>query len=111
MEAYSLGKLIGVITGFVIGLALVVIIAAICNKNRKMKTEYDERQQILRGKGFKLGFYAMVIWAALNIVLSVAGFAIPAKPEILAFSYIVVGVLADVVYCIFHDAYWGMNNN
>ncbi len=111
MEAYSLGKLIGVIIGFAIGLAIVVVIALICNKNRKMKTEYDERQLILRGRGFKMGFYAMVIWAAFNIALAVTGFEIPMEPEILAFSYIVVGVLTDVLFCIFHDAYWGMNNN
>lgn len=111
MDAYSIGKTVGVLTGFVVGLVIVVIIAVICNKNRKVKTQYDERQQIIRGKGYHYAFYAIMIFAALNVVLSLAGLELPVVPEVLAFCYIFVGAATNIVYCIFQDAYWGLNNN
>ncbi len=111
MDAYNIGKLIGVLCGFVLGIVLVVIIARICNRNRKMKTEYDERQMILRGRGYRWGFYAMLIYAALNVVLGATEIEVPAEPAVIAFSYIFVGAMVNCIYCIGHDAYWGLNNS
>ena len=111
MDAYSIGKMAGVLAGIAIGAVVVVIILAICNKNRKLKTEYDERQKIIRGNGYRFGFYAMTGWAVVNMLLSFAGIELPMEGAVIAFSYIFIGALADVLYCIFHDAYWGLNNN
>lgn len=111
MSAYNFGKMTGILTGVVIGLVVLVVIFVICNKNRKLKTEYDERQQILRGNGYRFGFYAMTVWAGIQILLAAMDIELPLQPVTQAFSCIFVGVLADVLYCIFHDAYWGLNNN
>ena len=70
MSAYNFGKMTGILTGVVIGLVVLAVIFVICNKNRKLKTEYDERQQILRGNGYRFGFYAMTVWAGIQILLA-----------------------------------------
>ncbi|MBP5385090.1 MAG: hypothetical protein J6Y57_08985 [Lachnospiraceae bacterium] len=111
MDAYSLGKMTGVTAGLLIGFLVVAVIAVICNKNRKLKTQYDERQQIARGKGFRFGFYSMIAWAVINEILAFGAIELPIEPAMMAFSYIFIGVATDVTYCIFHDAYWGLNNN
>ncbi|MBO4903208.1 MAG: hypothetical protein J5518_10480 [Lachnospiraceae bacterium] len=111
MDAYNIGKLAGVLTGFVVGIVLVAVIARFANRNKKMKTEYDERQNVIRGMGYKYGFYAVVLYAALQTILAVAGIELPMAPEVLAFSYIFLGVTVTFVYCVLNDAYWGLNNN
>ena len=111
MSEYNMGKLIGAAVGFVVGIILVLVLSKYANKNKKIKTEYDERQTILRGVGFKYGFYAMFIYAALNTILGIADFALPLEPAVYNFSYVFVGAIVDIGYCIFHDCYWGLNNN
>lgn len=110
MSAYNVGKIVGVLTGMLVGLAIVFIMAKLVNKDKKFRTEYDERQTALRGIGFKYAFYAMAIYAAVNVVLGIAELSIPMEPAVASFSYITIGCLVDVVYCIFKDCYWGLNN-
>ncbi len=111
MNEYAIGRSLGAAVGILIGIVLVVIIFKIANKNHKVKSEYDERQEIARGKGFRLAFYTIVIYAAINVVLGMAELSLPMDPAVMAFSYIIVGALVDVEYCIWNDCYWGMNNN
>ena len=111
MSEYSIGKLVGALVGFVVGIVLVAIFSKFANKNRKLKTEYDERQKVLRGEGYKYGFYAMAIYAVLNTILGIADYSLPVEPAVYNFSYIFIGAVVDIGYCVFHDCYWGLNNN
>lgn len=111
MSAYNMGKLFGAIVGFAVGIILVIIVAKFANKNKKVKTEYDERQKLLRGEGYKYGFYAVLAYAAVTSLLGIANVSLPMEPSVYGFSYVFVGVVVDVGYCIFHDCYWGLNNN
>ncbi len=111
MNAYETGRMIGAVVGMLVGIGLVALIFMISNKNKKIRSDYDERQKIIRGKGYQYGFYAMVFYGALIFLLGMGGIEIPMEPSVEAFSYIFVGIVTDIVYCIFHDAYWGLNNN
>ena len=111
MSAFEIGRAVGAAIGMTIGVVLVLVIFMISNKNRKMKTEYDERQQIIRGKGYKYAFFGVTIYAVLCFFLGMMGLELPMEPAVEAFSYIFVGVVVNIVYCIIHDAYWGLNNN
>ena len=55
-------------TGFAIGFLFVILLVIIVslNKNKKIGGEYDERQQIVRCKGYKAGFFTMLI---LNMII------------------------------------------
>lgn len=104
------GILIGMLTGIFVGALLSIVILIACNKDRKLKTEYDERQQLIRGKGYKYGFYTMMGAIVLLIILKVAEVNIPIHDAVVLFFIIALGISETVTYDIMHDAYFGLNN-
>lgn len=102
---YALEVLVGVL----VGLLLVVVMKAI-NRDGKIKTEYDERQKEARGKGYMYGFWAIIIANALLFTFS-NSFDMTVLGSTVYFMPILVGVIVQVTYCIFKDAYIGLNNN
>ena len=103
---YALGVLVGVLVGLLLG---VVFMKAI-NRDGKIKTEYDERQKEARGKGYMYGFWAIIIANALLFTFS-NSFDMTVLGSTVYFMPILVGVIVQVTYCIFKDAYVGLNNN
>ena len=101
----------GFAAGLLIGLIIVVIIFKLANTNHKASTQYDERQQVIRGKGYMYGFYAMMIFEVAMMLLDMSELAVPVEPFILHFGAILVGILVLVSYTIWCGAYWGLNNN
>ena len=75
MSNLQLGRMTGLAVGIVVGLILVVVIMRAVNFNHKMKTEYDEMQRSIRDRGYKYGFYTILIVEALFCVVS-SGIAI-----------------------------------
>ena len=103
----SAGVAIGILVGLVIAFALIII----ANKNRKIKSEYDERQLRIRGDAYRYAFYTVVIYEVILFVVEIGGFALPLEEYVLHFAGILFGVLVLSGYCIWKDAYWGLNNN
>ena len=104
-------KGIGFITGLIVGLILVVILFKYANTDKKIKTEYDERQEKVRGKAYMYAFYTALIVEALLSAASLCGIEIPVKDYVLHFMGILAGCLTLGSYCVWHDVYWGMNND
>lgn len=98
---------VGVMAGIVLGILLMKVV----NRNSKIKTDYDERQDIVRGKGYRLGFYTLVACVGIMSVLRFGGVGIPMEGGIAEFTEIVVAVGIMTVYDIWKDAFWGLNNN
>ena len=103
---------ISVAIGIVVGLIIALVIMKVSNKDKKMITEYDERQKAVRGKAYMYAFYGVSIsnvillilcldWKNLIQVMGMNVFFLP----------ILVGILIQVTYCIFHDGFVGLNNN
>ena len=107
---YNTGRMFGMVAGVLIGLLLAVIILRFINKNKKMTTEYDEMQKLVRGKGYMFAFYAVLIYEALMCVLSM-GVQLPAVPGVIHFVAIILGVTVQAGYCVWHNAYVGLNTN
>lgn len=100
----------GAMVGVVIGLIIVVFVIKYINRNKRMTTEYDEMQKLIRGEGYKYAFYAVLILEAVLCVLTM-GMEIPAEPYVLHFLTIFVGVTVQASYCIWKGAYIGLNTN
>ena len=109
--SYSLGRTTGLAVGVLIGLLICVILFKFMNRDKGILTKYDEKQEIERGKGYKWGFYALLICEALQAIVGSSGMKIPLEPFSLHFIAIVIGVLVQVMYCVWHDAYVGINTN
>lgn len=107
--------------GFVLGVVLISVIILIpmligLTKDGKIKRKYDERQEVIRGRGFKRAFYTMVV---LNILYGVThiGFQdlpghqqiIPIVPSAVVMFITLIGVGVYAWYCILNDGYFALN--
>jgi hypothetical protein len=92
------------------GIAISCIAMKSLNKGQKVKQKYDERQLLVRGDAYKYGFLATLITNGVLMTLSVDG-----QTEFLGVSAfflpIFVGIVAQITYSIFKDAYIGLNDN
>lgn len=101
--------------GFVI---MVLVVTLVClaifkfvNKDHKVKTEYDERQKALKGRGYMFGFYATVIWDAIVAFFSLSEVTLPISTDSLYILGIFVGITVVCIHGIWNEAYWGLNND
>ena len=110
IEKYELGRSVALAVGVLVGLVIAVILLRYMNKDRKVRTEYDEMQKIIRNQGYKYGFYTILIFEAI-LCLIPSFVRIPAEPIIVHFLPIFLGVTVHASYCIWKDAYVGLNTN
>ncbi|MCR5594807.1 MAG: hypothetical protein K6G12_03085 [Lachnospiraceae bacterium] len=101
----------GVIVGILVGIIIAIVLLKMANTDHKVKTEYDERQEAIRGKAYCYSFYTTVIYEVLMIMLSMAEIELPIEDYILHFGGIFAGCLVLCVYSIWHGVYWGLNND
>ena len=101
----------GFTVGLAVGIILVVLLLKFANTNHKKETEYDERQKAIRGRGYMFAFYTMMIYEAIMIFFGMSGVTFPVAPIAIHFIGIVLGGMVLASYCVWKDAYWGLNNN
>ena len=107
---YNEARMFGVATGIAVGLVLALIIIRTINRDKKLMTEYDEMQKLARGQAYKYAFYAVMIYEALVCWLSM-GVELPAEQSVIHFFGIFIGITVQACYCIWKDAYVGLNTN
>ena len=101
----------GLLIGVVLGLIIAAFLIRYMNRDRKWKTEYDEMQQRARGKAFCYAFYTVMILEAILIFVDLFGIRLPMTAAVTHFTLIVIGIVVLACYCIWHDAYVGLNTN
>lgn len=103
-----------IVIGFVCGIIAVVVLFKLLAKklmlDGKTKTKYDERQLIEQGRGYRCAFLAVVIYCCLFFILDML-FEVQIRVGIIMICGILVASATHIIYCIFHEAYWGLNNN
>ncbi len=102
---------IGFPIGLMVGLIICVILFKIANTNKKIKTDYDERQEAIRNRGYKYSFYTMIAAEAVCLCIRAIDFALPFAGYLLDLAAILIGCLVLAIYTIWNDAYWGLNNS
>ena len=110
MEMYSFGKGMGLFFGIVVGLLICLVLFRFMNKDKSLRTKYDERQQIVRGRAYKYGFWTCMATAALIMCLE-AGSVVFATRFVTTWIIIFAGILVQVCYSIWNDGYYGVNTN
>lgn len=106
----TVGFAIGMIISIMIGIVLAMIAFRNLNTDNSMKTKYDERQQIVRGQGYKYSFWTVICLIVLTCILDACEISLPMKNTVLYFLIIAIGVMVHTTYCVFHDGYFGINN-
>lgn len=105
---HSTGYWAGVACGILTGLIAAVAMIKAVRKDGRLKCRYDERQTLVLGKSFKYGFYVLIICLILDIFL---GHLAEAYVEhgVLEFLCVVVGIIVEAGYAIWHDGYFSLN--
>lgn len=108
-SAFSLGEKCGILCGSLLGLLIVYIFLIATKKGDSTKIIYDERQQAVRGKGFKNGFFTMLGYSVLITLFSLLEIPIPADMEVIVITGVLIGIGVYAVYCIWNDGYFALN--
>ena len=101
----------GLAFGVMIGLIICVILFKIANSDKKVMTSYDERQEAIRGKGYKYAFYTAMGLEVVDICLEIGEFQFPIGAHLVHFFIMLFSLMVLCIYCIWKGAYWGLNNN
>ena len=111
MNTLAMGRMTGVAVGVMVGLLIAVILIKFWNKDGKAKTEYDEMQERERGKAYKWAFWAVVAYECVMAVLATGDVKLPLEGFGIHMLAILLGAGVQAGYCIWHDAYIGINTN
>ena len=90
------------------------IIYAVKKKNgsyTSVKGEFDERQELIRGRGYKIAFVLCMIEFVLIMFIEEMEISLPLTYGAIYAIAFVTPVCAFVVYCISKDAFVGIKNN
>lgn len=109
--AYRMGYLVGMLVGVAVGLVLVALCFKYVRIRKGSNFEYDERQQLARGNGFKYAYVTSIVYNGVLCLLTMAGIPLPIAQSVLIMIGILLSVLVYVIYCIQHDAYVSLNEN
>ena len=108
---YSAGLLLGMLFGVGVGLIVVALSFKWVKVRKGSNFEYDERQQLARGTGFKYAYMTSIVYNGVLCLLTVTGIPVPVEQSVLIMMGILLTVLIYAVYCIQHDAYVSLNEN
>ena len=98
--------------GFVVGIAISAIILLMLRKKFKRKfghAEYDERQKSVRGECYKIAFWVLVGYLAVNGLFSNFTGIVWGDPFMMTMSGVYLAIGVFIVLCIRKDAYFTMN--
>lgn len=98
MSSYQIGLLFG----FTIGLIVTLIFAI----KQKKRTEYDERQMSIRGRGYFYSFITMMVLGFTYAFIQ-EEVPLPVSPGLVIIIMLLLSGTVLNAYLIFHDAYWG----
>lgn len=102
---------IAILLGLLIGFCLLILIFSLSIKGPELKEQYDERQELERGRGFKYAFFTMLIYFLIMFIINIAGIPLAADASVLYCCGVLLGVLVYMVYCIWHESYFSLNQN
>lgn len=100
-----------VFVGVIIGILCVVLLLALTKTDKGVKCRFDERQELVRGRGFKYGFFTLLICNAIGFALTMAEIPMYAEAEVIMATSCFLGIDVYAVYCIWNEGYFALNEN
>ncbi|MBQ7360136.1 MAG: hypothetical protein IJW63_08580 [Lachnospiraceae bacterium] len=100
---------IAVVFGILLGFCFVAIILTLAVKGDE-KVRYDERQELVRGRGFKYAFVGFVTYNIIVYVLDLMQIDLYMSIGVSALASTLVGITIYAVYCIWNEGYFALNH-
>ncbi|MBQ6314410.1 MAG: hypothetical protein IJI11_02265 [Mogibacterium sp.] len=105
--SYAAGLAFGIVTAL-------IIFALVWKFSKKfMKGKIDDRQELVRGRGYKYAFFTILILLTLDLLIESFGAfeTLPVTRTLAAFIIILAGVMVYALYCIKNDSYFGVGTD
>ena len=104
---YASGLAVGIVT------ALIILIVVWKFNKKAMKGKFDERQELVRGRGYKYACFTMLGLLVLDLLIeSLDAFeTLPVTRSLAIFIMILAGVMVYALYCIKNDSYFGVGTD
>ena len=104
---YAMGLAFGIVT------ALIRFAIVWKFSKKSMKGTFDERQELVRGRGYKYASFTMLGLLTLDLLIeSFDAFeTLPVTRTLAIFLMILAGVMVYALYCIKNDSYFGVGTD
>lgn len=105
--SYAAGLAFGIVTAL-------IIVALVWKFSKKwMKGTFDERQELVRGRGYKYACFTILIMLTLDLFAESFGAfeTLPVSRTLAIFIMILAGVMVYALYCIKNDSYFGVGTD
>lgn len=110
-KVMSVSMKVGILVGILLGVIIILLFLKLTKNDGDMKCKYDERQANIRGKGYKLSFFTLLLYNAIYGLLGI----VTEKRYVDSMAAMMLGMCLSVavyaVYCIWNDAYFSLNEN
>lgn len=100
-----------VFLGFMAAMAVAGLVVGKLAGKKLGKAEFDERQQLARGKAYKAGFYTLLVGLLAVYLIPIFTEWQPKDTTLLPFAVICVGVTVFACVAAANDAYLGIRQN
>ncbi len=106
--SYAAGLAFGIVTA----LLIFAIVRKFTKKTIKGGT-FDERQELVRGRGYKYAFFVLLWMLVLDLLLeSINAFeTLPVSRTLAIFIMLLAGLEVYALYCIKNDSYFGIGTD
>lgn len=94
-----------------VGVSLGIFLITLSLKGRSSKRVYDERQELIRGRGYRLAFLTMAAYCGIMMILEISGVKVFMERAVELGLGALIGLCVHVVYCIWKDGYYAMNES
>ena len=99
-----------IMLGVLLGLCLFVLMLAAITKGKHMKKpDYDERQELERGRAFQLSYFTLLICSGLVFCIDLSR-ALPQVDSTVLYGFgVFLSIAVYCVYCVWHECYFAMD--
>ena len=97
---------LGFASGFFTFLIVFIVIGIINKKKNKNSNQYDERQEYLRGKGYKIALYVHLFGDSFLFAFNKIGILKYIEIDLAMIAILFLSTAVFTVYCIFNDCFF-----
>ena len=105
---YALGFIVGVLVSSAF---MIVVILIATKKDGSIKCKYDERQELIRGRAYKISFAIMIVCNFIYALFDEVYDKLPVEPGLYMVLVMILCVGTHAWYCIYNGAYIALNDN
>ncbi len=102
---------IGTICGVLVGVLIAFLVLKLIKNDKSVKSKYDERQEVHRGRAYKYGFFTLMGYCGLLTVFEIADVELPFEDSVTIFLGVLIAIGVFATVAIENDAYIALNEN